>query len=490
MKFSARSMDGDRTKTWSVSTPAAAGFLVAAMLTGGPAVAQSSGPSLNDNQQSVNAAVRRVCPQLGVLVRSDNATTDEQNLFVRCNRVINASEGQSPALQALTAEEANTAQTNIIEIGTASRSHIADRLVSLRNAGAGASLASNRGPGEFSYSTSGGAAGDSDGALSDGRLGLFVQGSYGSGEKDQTSFEAGYDISAIGVTAGVDYRFSDNGVVGVAISYNQADSDFTKDSTGANLGGSFDTDGLTGSLFGSWTAYDGLAYLDLIASLGSVDYDSKRSIVYTVVAPPGNVVCIPPQEGCGVALPAVDSVDRVARGSTSGDTWSIGMSTGLNFDVGGLSIGPQIALNYLDVDVDGFTEKGAAELDLKYGRQSAESFQMQLGFGMTYAIGTGAGVFVPYGSAAWINEMINDQDSFQLRYVSDPCARGGGPVITQCSYFDVTSDSPDRSFFRWSVGVTAVLANGFGAFIDYTALAGLSTVSYGEATIGLRFQFR
>jgi len=202
VKFSARSMDGDRTTTWSISTPAAAGFLVAAMLTGGPAVAQSSGPSLNDNQQSVNAAVRRVCPQLGALVRTNNATTDEQNLFVRCNRVINASEGQSPALQALTAEEANTAQTNIIEIGTASRSNIADRLVSLRNAGAGASLASNRGPGEFSYSTSGGAAGDSDGALSDGRLGLFVQGSYGSGEKDYTSFEAGYDtlVGERGVT--------------------------------------------------------------------------------------------------------------------------------------------------------------------------------------------------------------------------------------------------------------------------------------------------
>lgn len=484
MKFSARSKDGDRTTTWSTCKPATVVLLVAAVLTAGPAVAQSEGSYLNENQQSADAAVRRVCPQLAALVRTNNATTDEQNLFVRCNRVINASggvEAQSPALQALTAEEANTAQTNIIEIGTASRSHIADRLVSLRNAGVGAGLASNYGPGQFGYSTTGGAAGDSDGALSDGRLGIFLQGSYGSGDKDPTDFEAGYDLSSTGVTAGVDYRFSDTGVVGLAIGYNKADSDFTRDSTGANLGGSFDTDGFTGSLFGSWTAYDGFAYIDLIASYGSVDYDSERHIVYTVVAPPGQLN--------GVVLPAVDNVDRVARGSTSGETMSVGMSTGLNFDIGGLSIGPQIALNYLDLSVDGFTEKGADELDLKYGRQSAESFQMQLGFGLTYAIGTGAGVFVPYGSAAWINEMINDQDSFQLRYVSDPCARSG-PGITQCSYFDVTSDSPDQSFFRWSVGVSAVFANGFGAFVDYTALAGLSSVSYGEATIGLRFQFR
>jgi uncharacterized protein YhjY with autotransporter beta-barrel domain len=139
--------------------------------------------------------------------------------------------------------------------------------------------------------------------------------------------------------------------------------------------------------------------------------------------------------------------------------------------------------------VDGFSEKGAQELDLDYGSQDAESFQVQLGFGLTYAISTGGGVFVPYGNAAWINEMISDQDSFQLRYVSDPCARSGSG-ITQCSYFDVTSDNPDQSFYRWSVGVSAVFANGFGAFVDYTALAGLSTISYGEATVGLRYQFR
>lgn len=484
MKLTARRRDSERTIAWSNGAPAAIALLAASILTSAPAAAQSAGPVLNENQQSADVAVRRVCPQLRALVVTNNATSDEQNLFVRCNRVINAIggvEAQSPALQALTAEEANTAQTNMVEIGTANRSQIANRLVTLRNAGAGASVASLYGPGRFSYSTTGGAAGDSDGALGDGRLGVFVQGSYGSGDKDPTSFEAGYDISATDVTAGVDYRVSENGVVGLALGYNKVDSDFTRDSTGAPLAGSFDSDGFTASLFGSWTAYDGLAYVDLIASYGDIDYDSERSILYTVIAPAGVVN--------GVVLPAVDNVDRMARGSTSGQSMSLGMSTGLDFHVGAMSIGPQIALNYLDLSVDGFEEKGADELDLRYGRQSAESFQMQLGFGLTYAVSTSAGVFVPYGSAAWINEMIGDQDSFQLRYVSDPCA-GSGPGITQCSFFDVTSDNPDRDYFRWSVGVSAVFANGFGAFVDYTALAGLSTVSYGEATLGVRYQFR
>lgn len=483
MKLRADKKHGDRrTECWT-GAAAALGALAVSLLTSGQVLAQSDSEYLNDNQQSVDAAVRHVCPRLAVLVRADAATSDEQNLFVRCNRVINAEGGvteQSPALQALTAEEANTAKTNIVEIGTASRSAIAARLVTLRNAGAGATLASNYGPGQFGYSTTGGAAGDTDGGMSEGRLGVFLQGSYGSGDKDPTRLEDGYDISSTGVTAGVDYRFTENSVIGFAIGYNKANSDFTKDSTGAKLGGSFDTDGFTGSLFGSWNAYDGFAYLDLIASYGNVDYDSKRHVVYTVVAPPGDVN--------GVILPAVDNVDRIASGNTSGDIWSLGMSTGLNFNVGGLSIGPQIALNYLDLGVDGFTEKGASELDLKYGRQTAESFQTQLGLGLTYAISTGAGVFVPYGNAAWINEMINDQNSFRLRYLSDPCARSSSGVA-QCSYFDVVGDEPDNSFFRWSVGVSAVFANGFAAFVDYTALAGLATVSYGEATIGLRYQF-
>ena len=96
---------------------------------------------------------------------------------------------------------------------------------------------------------------------------------------------------------------------------------------------------------------------------------------------------------------------------------------------------------------------------------------------------------MPYGSFVWIGEQKDDQESFRLRYVSDPCARDGSGV-TECSNFDVSSDKPDGNFYRWSIGLSAVFANGLAAFVDYTSIASLETISYGEATIGLRYQFR
>jgi hypothetical protein len=98
-------------------------------------------------------------------------------------------------------------------------------------------------------------------------------------------------------------------------------------------------------------------------------------------------------------------------------------------------------------------------------------------------------VAVPYASIVFISEQKDDQDSFRLRYLSDPCARADSGV-TSCSFFDVTSDDPDTSFLRWSIGLSAVLANDFSGFLDYTSISSLDSISYGELTLGVRYQFR
>jgi uncharacterized protein YhjY with autotransporter beta-barrel domain len=443
--------------------------------------AQSSEPVLNDNQVSMDAAIRQVCPQLAVLVRNAAATTAESDLFVRCNRVINTTGGidsQSPALQALTAEEANAARTNTIEIGTASQTSILGRLAMLRNAGGAAALASVSAPGQMQFSFTGGASGDESG-LSAGRLGVYLQGRLGTGDKERTRFEAGYDVDTLGFSGGADYRFTDSLVAGVALAYSEAESDFTRDSTGTKIDGGFDSDGVTFSLYGSW--YGERAYVDLIASYGDVDFDSTRSIVYTVDAPAGMVG--------DVVLPTTDSVNRIARGRTSGDTVSVGLSAGMDWARGPWLFGPLVAVNYLDLSVDGFSESGADELNLLYDDQSAESLQLQLGLNLAYTVSTSRGVVVPYGSVVFISEQKDDQDSFRLRYLSDPCARADSGVTT-CSFFDVTSDDPDTSFLRWNVGLSAVLANDFSAYVDYTSIASLDSISYGEVTVGVRYQFR
>jgi hypothetical protein len=64
--------------------------------------------------------------------------------------------------------------------------------------------------------------------------------------------------------------------------------------------------------------------------------------------------------------------------------------------------------------------------------------------------------------------------------VTDPTATG----------IRIQSDRPDSAYYRWAAGVSAVLANGFSAFAEYEALGAYHTVSFGVATVGVRYQFR
>jgi len=440
--------------------------------------------SANPNQTAMAQAVLDVCPKLRALVAAGKSTADEQELFVTCNRVINATSGadsEEVALQQLTAEEGSSSTRNAVTVGTLHRASISSRLLALRSAGA--TLASLNTPGNSALGTIGGASGDSGSAIQDGRLGLYAQGYLGSGNKDRTEFENSYDIDTDGFIAGTDYRFMENLVAGVAIGVGRSDSDFTKDSAGTSIGGHFDSDGLTGSLYGSW--YGERYYVDVIASYGSVDYDLARGINYTVTAPAGSV----PTPSGPVLLPPTQTVAAQATGKTSGDTQAYGIGAGYDFGSGPWRFGPLAAMNYFKASVDGFSEKGADGLNLVFGKQEAESLQLQLGLDLAYTASLSYGVLIPYGNVVWISEQKDDQDVFRLRYASDPCARSETGVVS-CSYFDVTADKPDTSFFSWNVGLSTMLANGFSAFLNYGSVASLETISYGEFTLGVRYQLR
>ncbi len=80
----------------------------------------------------------------------------------------------------------------------------------------------------------------------------------------------------------------------------------------------------------------------------------------------------------------------------------------------------------------------------------------------------------------FISEQENDSQVIDVRYSSDPLG----------TVFGVRSDDPDTSFFRWGIGASALLANGFAMFLDYDAIASYDTVDYGEVTLGLRYAFR
>lgn len=430
---------------------------------------------LNANQASMAVAIRNtslpapedpaLCPSL-VRKRAEpeGLTEIEQQLLDRCGRVVRATDPtqQGDALQAITSEELNAPKANTINFDRSNFSNIASRLASLRSASGGLAMASNAADPVVSLLGNGGAAGDGDAGYMDGRLGVFVNGSFGSGDKSRTAYEAAYDFDLWSITGGVDYRFSDSFVGGLALAYADSSTDYDE-------GGSLSGDGLTGSVFGSW--FGERFYVDAIASYGAVSYDSLRRVRYDITQ-----TSIPGE---------TDSIDHTARGSTDSSSLYAGLSLGYIFNSGGWQFGPIAAISYVDVDVDGFSEKGGSnpELNLRYKDQSAKSLQLQAGVDVSYAASMSWGILSPYARAVYVSEQEDGRTRFSIQYVSDP-------FRTAETTARVTSDRPDTSFYRWALGASAMFANGVAGFVDYESVSSLDSIDYGVFTVGLRYQFR
>ncbi|OUR93785.1 hypothetical protein A9Q81_15025, partial [Gammaproteobacteria bacterium 42_54_T18] len=117
----------------------------------------------------------------------------------------------------------------------------------------------------------GGAAGG-EGGLLDSPWGAFVNGTLSVGGQDDVDDSLGYDIRSKGITAGVDYRINRKMIVGVAVGFGGADSDFNQDS------GSQDSSSLTLTVFGNHFINNKI-YADWIVSYTINDFDIKRNMV-------------------------------------------------------------------------------------------------------------------------------------------------------------------------------------------------------------------
>lgn len=285
-------------------------------------------------------------------------------------------------------------------------------------------------------------------------LGVFLNGSYGFGDRDATSLEAGFDFDDYSVTGGVDYFVRDNLVVGLAGGYGATDIDFDD-----NAGG-IDTDTFSVSGYTLWNPMDELGVSALV-SYGMVDYDTKRNLVFT--DPNG-------------------SVNRTAKGDTDAYQLELSGSAYYDFTYESLTYGPTLRVTYFHTDVDGYTESGAQGLDLTFDDFDADSFQTALGGAVSHAISADFGVVVLQGRAEWIHEFMDDADTIDVRFKSDPTP-GSSPVIL------VTTEDPDRDRALLGGGASVVFANGVSAFADFEAVAFHKDVESYTLTVGGRLEF-
>ena len=302
--------------------------------------------------------------------------------------------------------------------------------------GEGSSQASFRG-------TGGGAQADSGGL--GGKLGAFLNIKYGSGEQDANGTEAGFDFDVIGVLGGVDYRFTDKFIGGIAIGYNRTSSDYI----GVASGSEFDINNYSFSVYGSFYPTDAI-YLDFLASYGRNDYSTERTF---------------PVAG------------QQADGDTDGNQFAVSATAGYQFNVKALTFGPYVQANWQRAEVDAYTETGSG-FALSVNDQTVKSFTSVVGVSADYAISTSFGIISPSVRVEWEHEFDNDSRVVVAQFASDPG-----------SFMNLATAKPDRDFFNVGFGVSTTLPQGITAFADFEILLGHEDLDNHTITVGARMQF-
>jgi outer membrane autotransporter protein len=372
------------------------------------------------------------------------------------------------SLQQIATEEFAATESMATEINVNQAGNVITRLVELRRNVRGFSLAGLNYPGKTQtlaadtpdlYAGGGQRGGAASADQPGGRLGAFINGSYSTGDRDDTVWTNEFDFDTYGLTGGVDYRFTDNLVFGLALSYHDVDADFDEKPTVS--GGSVDADGWGGFLYGTW--YADRFYVDALAGYAKTDYDTKRDIFI-----PNN-------------NDPTQNINETAKGSPDSDDYTVGIGAGYTLGSGALSYGPYARLTYYEVDIDDYQEKGAeaSGLNLKVDGQDWESLTTVLGAQVSYAISQNFGVIVPQGQVGWVHEFENDSEEFTAVYVDDP----------RQNELRAETNDPDRDYFEVGLGVSAVFKGGTQAFIYYDTVLGFDDLTDHIVTVGGRMEF-
>lgn len=404
-------------------------------------------------------------------------STPSNVLADRCSEFDTGSEfeglptDQVDALRRITSDETNTMGTLTVEITGQQFASIAGRLTALRGGDVrGLSLNLNQDSlDEISHLFAGpGATSDSDSLSSSsdigdfGRLGLFVNAAFAGGDRDRTIEEPGFNFDRWALTGGIDYRITDNAVIGGTVGYAQTEADLDD-----NLG-DIDSDGYSGALYGSY--YIGDYYIDAIVSYARKEYESVRYVNYKVESRGG------------------DLVNQTFTGDTDADEYTFSLGGGYQFNKGGWQFGPYGRFDYLKSEIDAYSERvaegGSAdgeELALHVDEQDIESFTSVLGGQVSYALGTAIGVMTPYLRMDWVHEFASDGDNITARFLAVPESEENTIIIPVAD--------PDRDYATLGAGLSAVFPHGVLAFVDYETVLALSDISVHQVTGGIRVEF-
>ncbi len=291
-----------------------------------------------------------------------------------------------------------------------------------------------------------------------GALGIFASGTFNFGNRDSTENQTGFDFKTRELTLGADYRFTDQFVLGTALSYTAIDTDMDGN------GGYLDTRGYGLTLYGTYYP-SGHFYIDGMVNYGWNDYDQRRNVAYRV------------QNA---------DINQSFDSSYGGQQFFIDLGAGYEFARGNLSFGPEVRLSYLDVRVDSFQERAdgsnpGSAWAVAIEEQNLQSLVSSVGGRASYLIDQPWGVLQPQVEFSWLHEFEDDSHFVRGRFIE-------GAVVPD-NLFQLVMDPVDKDYFRLGLGLSARFNRGPSALIQYRTLFGYQNLEDHAITTELRWEF-
>ncbi len=425
---------------------------------------------LTPEQRAVAVALDNACPALAA---RSTRTSAEDDLLRRCEELEQAASSNPSqvgnALNALFAGSAFLQSTAALQISATQFDNIKARIAALRSGAGGrhfGGLALNTPSGAFPLgSTFDALLGATEQKKPEvgtdfDRWGFFASGTLGHGSADPSHVLPGYNFDTGGLTAGVDYRYSNSWIFGASAGYARFNSDLD-----ANRG-HMNTRGWSLSAYSTVFHQDSW-YVDSVLSWGHNSYDIDRRILYTVTTPFRTT-----------------SIDTRATANSSGSNLAGSLTVGRDFQKGGWSIGPYLRGNLARLSFDDYRESLPAGtpgsgLGLLVKSRDVQSASSVLGGKFTYASSRSWGVLMPHIQVEWEHEFKSDPYRLEAHFLNDPTAT---PIL-------VHGDPLDSDFFRLGLGLSFILTGGKSGFVYYEKTLGREGITQDNLALGIRLEF-
>lgn len=408
-------------------------------------------------------------------------------------------EGLGTVLRWTAAEELAAQGAAATEFSNGQLSNLASRMNALRFGARGFNLSgfNYRGgtdetmvAGSAPRQRGGGASADDSNRETYSPWGGFLSGSYGYGDKNDTDLENAFDFDGSEGSLGIDYRFTNNFVLGVLVGWSEQAIDFDEAASDIRVvDGSIESEGSSFIAFGMWSG----ERLFVSGSVGmqSLDYDVDRRIKY------------------GSNNPNIGSANSIARSSPEADVVTATFGLNYAFSKGRFTTEPYVNFELKDITIDAFQEErsrdafdGSTDEDafnLAIAEQSFKSLDGSAGLKFQYTFTPQFGVIVPYARIEAHKEFENKSRLILAGYgsLADTDLFSGSGLLQ----FAIPTDEIDDSYYTWSIGVSTVLrggrqrefdgpiAGGLMAFLQFQSVEGLDNYSERIVSGGFRYEF-